>query len=202
MNKDLKNLGKQIQESFSGLLKEYLPKDFLEKVKQNKYLKIISVACGKFIEAECLFDYFFSYEKLIKLYGIELDEELLKSAKTRLLTDEKKELIFLKCEDASKPENYEEWIKGELFDLIIIRHPEITFNTDTFMKIFLNCKNFLSRNGYIFITTHHENEKRAVSFLLNSLGFHITVEAENSNAVSLEKGEDLVFADKFLLIAS
>ena len=132
MNTDPEKLGKQIQQSFSNLLKEHLPKTLLDKLKQNKTLKIISIACGKFIEAECLFDYFSPYEKLVKLYGLEIDEELLSSAKKRLLTDNKKDHIFLKSGDASKLENYEEWIKDGLFDLIIVRHPEITFNTDVF----------------------------------------------------------------------
>lgn len=202
MNIEYEKLGKEIQNSFLNLLKEYLPKNLLEKVKENKPVKIISIACGKFIEAECLFDYFSPYEKLIRLYGIEIDEELLSSAKNRLLKSDKKDQIFSKSGDASSPENYEEWIKDGLFDLIIVRHPEITFNTDVFMKIFSNCKNLLSKDGSIFVTTHHENEKIAIIFLFKILSFNVIVETENKNAASLKKGEDLVFADKFLLIGS
>ena len=202
MNLEYEKLGKEIQNSFSALLKEHLPENLLEKVKENKSLKIISIACGKFIEAECLFDYFSPFEKLIKLYGIEIDEELLNSAKKRFLEGDKKNLVFLKCNDASKIENYEEWISDGLFDLIIIRHPEITFNTDIFMKIFSNCTKLLNKEGRIFITTHHENEKRALSYFLKILKLNTLTDIENKNAASLKKGEDLVFADKFLLITS
>lgn len=200
MNTDLEQLGKQIRQSFSVLLKEYLPKNLSEKIKENKSVKIISIACGKFLEAECLFDYFSPHENLIRLYGIEIDKDLLDSAKKRLLSGDKKDLIFLKCDDATKFENYEEWIKDGLFDLIIVRHPEITFNTEAFMKIFANCKNLLLKDNCIFVTTHHENEKRAVNFLLKMQGFNILTESENKNAATSKKGEEVVFADKFLLI--
>ena len=202
MNTDHEKLGKQIQQSFSNLLKEYLPKNLLDKAKENKSVKIISIACGKFIEAECLSNYFNSHEISVKLYGIEIDEELLSSAKSRLLTDDKKDYIFLKSADASKPENYEEWVKDGLFDLIIVRHPEITFNTEIFMKIFSNSIKFLNKNGYLFITTHYENEKRALSYFFKILKLNTLVDIENKNAASLKKGEDLVFADKCLLIGS
>ena len=202
MNQDLENLGKQIQQSFLNLLKEYLPKNLLEKVKEKKTVKIISIACGKFIEAECLFNYFSPYEKWVKLYGIEIDEELLGSAKSRLLTGDKKDNIFLKSGDASSPENYKEWVKDGLFDLIIVRHPEITFNTAVFMKIFSNFDKLLDKDGYVFITTHYENEKRALKFLFNILKFNIIHEIENVNAASLKKGDEIVFADRFLLVAN
>ena len=184
------------------MLNEYFPKNLLEKVKLNKPLKIISIACGKFIEAECLFNYFSSNETLVKLYGIEIDEKLLNSSKERLLTSDKKDNIFLKTGDASKYENYEEWIKDGLFDLIIVRHPEITFNTDVFMKIFSNFNKLLDKNGYLFITTHYENEKTALSYLFKILKLNILADVENKTPASLKKGEDLVFADRFLLIGS
>jgi len=202
MNTELEKLGKQIQQSFSNLLKEHLPKNLLDKLKENKTVKIISIACGKFIEAECLLNYFSPYEKLVKLYGLEIDEELLSSAKNRLLTNDKKDHIFLKADDASKYGNYEEWIKDGLFDLIIVRHPEITFNTDIFMKIFSNFNKLLDKNGYLFITTHYENEKTALSYLFKILKLNILADVENKNPASLKKGEDLVFADRFLLIGS
>ncbi len=202
MSADLDKLGKQIQQSFSNLLENYLPKNLLEKVKENKTVKIISIACGKFIEAECLLNYFSPHEELVKLYGIEIDEELLSSAKNRLLTGDKKDNIFLKSGDASSPENYEEWVKDGLFDLIIVRHPEITFNTDVFMKIFSNFNKLLDKDGYVFITTHYENEKRALKLLFNILKFSTIHEIENVNAASLKKGDEVVFADRFLLVAN
>ncbi len=200
MNTDLEQLGKEIRQSFSALLKEHLPKNLLEKVKEKKTVKIISIACGRFIEAECLFDYFSPYEKFIKLYGIEIDKERLNFAEKRLLERDKKDFISLKCANALELTNYEEWIKDGLFDLFIVRHPEITFNTQVFMNIFSNCKNLLVRGGHILVTTHHENEKRAVTALFKMLNFNIVVEVENKKAASLKKGEELVFADKFLLI--
>ena len=202
MNTDHEKLGEQIQQSFSNLLKEHLPKNLLDKAKENKSVKIISIACGKFIEAECLLNYFNLHEISVKLYGIEIDEELLSSAKSRLLTDDKKDCIFLQSGDASKSENYEEWVKDGLFDLIIVRHPEITFNTEVFMKIFSNGIKILNKNGYLFITTHYENEKRALKFLFNVLKLRIICEIENVNAASLKKGDEVVFADKFLLVVS
>lgn len=201
MNTEYEKLGKEIQNSFSNLLKSYLPKHLLDKA-EKKTVKIISIACGKFIEAECLFDYFSPYEKLIKLYGIEIDEKLLDLAKNRFLVTDKKDNIFLKSGDATKFKNYEEWIKDGLFDLIIVRHPEITFNTDVFMKIFSNFNKLLDKDGYIFITTHYENEKRALKFLFNSLKLNIICEMENINAASLKKGDEIVFADRFLLVAN
>jgi chemotaxis methyl-accepting protein methylase len=202
MDIEYEKLGKEIQNSFSSLLKEHLPKNLLDKLKENKTVKIISIACGKFIEAECLLNYFSPYEKHLKLYGLEIDEELLNSAQSKLLTNDKKDHIFLKAGDASKYENYEEWIKDGLFDLIIVRHPEITFNTDVFMKIFSNFNKLLDNNGYLFITTHYENEKTALSYLLKILKLNILADVENKNPASLKKGEDLVFADRFLLIGS
>ena len=202
MTQDLEQLGKQIQQSFSVLLNEYLPKTFLEKVRKGETLKIISIACGKFIEAECLLEYSSPNEKLVKLYGIEIDDELLNSAKERLLTDKNKDHIFLKSGDASKLENYEDWITDGLFDLIIVRHPEITFNTDIFMKIFSNFNKLLDKEGHVFITTHYENEKRALKFLFNILKLNTIHEIENVSAASLKKGDETVFADRFLLVAS
>ena len=201
MNIEYEKLGDEIRKSFSALLKNYLPEHLLEKLKENKPVKIISIACGKFIEAECLLDYFSPYEKLLKLYGIEIDDELLNSAKERLLTHDKKDRIFLKSGDASKFENYEDWIKDGPFDLIIVRHPEITFNTDVFMKIFSNFNKLLDKEGHVLITTHYENEKRALSYFFKILKLNIIVDIENKNAVSLKKGEELVFADRFLLLA-
>ncbi len=202
MESENKTLGINIQKSFSVLLKDYLPKNLLDKTRANKPIKIISIACGKFIEAECLLDYFSPNEKQIKLYGIEIDEELLNDATNRLLKNNGRDHIFLKAGDASNLENYKDWIKDSLFDLIIVRHPEITFNTDVFMKIFSNFNNLLNKNGYLFITTHYEDEKRALSYLFKILKLNSLVDIENKNPVSLKKGEDLVFADRFLLISS
>ena len=201
MNIDYEKIGGEIQQSFSLLLNERFPRNLLDKAKENKTIKIISIACGKFIEAECLLNYFNLHEISVKLYGIEIDEELLSSAKSRLLTDDKKDCIFLQSGDASKSENYEEWVKDGLFDLIIVRHPEITFNTEVFMKIFSNGIKVLNKNGYLFITTHYENEKRALKFLFNILKLTTIHEIENVNAASLKKGDEIVFADRFLLVA-
>ena len=195
MNRDMEKLGEEIQSSFLTLLKTHLPNTLLEKVKNNKPLKIISIACGKFIEAECLYKYFSGYEKLIKLYGIEINKELCNSAKERL-----KGKAILKLADASVNENYTEWIQDGLFDLIIVRHPEITFNTEVFIKIFSNCQNLLNKDGYLLVTTHLDNEVRAVKPLLQLVKFNLITEAENQNAASQIKDGKPVFADKYLLL--
>ena len=58
-------LATDIQNSLLNLLKEHFPKSLLQKVKDNKQLKIISIACGRFREAKSLFDYFSSFEKAL-----------------------------------------------------------------------------------------------------------------------------------------
>ena len=201
MNVDYEKLGKEIKESFSALLKQHIPQDFCEKAKQRELTKIMSIACGKFTEAECLSGYF-SFCKNLKLYGIEIDEPLFNQAKERLLEKEGRKNIFLKKVDASEVDNYAEWLNDGLFNLIVLRHPEITFNTNVFMKIFAVCFGVLESGGLLLITTHLENEKKAVKYLLDMLGFKILAEIENANAASSEQDGKTVFADKFLFIAS
>lgn len=201
MQIDYEKLGTEIRASFSELLKQHVPSDFCEKAKQRELTKIISVACGKFIEAECLSEYF-SFCKNLKFYGIEINEPLLNQAKERLVVESGKKNVFLKIADASELDNYVEWINDGLFNLIVVRHPEITFNTNIFMKIFAVCFGLLEKGGLLLITTHLENEKKAVKYLLEMLGFKILVEIENTNAASSEQDGKTVYADKFLFIAT
>ena len=70
------------------------------------------------------------------------------------------------------------------------------------MKIFSNFDKLLDKDGYVFITTHYENEKRALKFLFNILKLNTIHEIENVSAASLKKGDETVFADRFLLVAS
>lgn len=194
-----KNLVTKIHESYSLLLENYLPKDLLEKAKQNK-VKILSVGCGKLREAKNLFEYFSTSSKNIKLYGIEIDEKIFNESTQDEFIKQKTDQIFLKSADASQFENYNEWISDGLFDLIIVRHPEITFNTDIFMNIFSICKDLLSDSGYMFITTHFQNEKDALKLLFNILKYNVLIEAENIHSPSIEIDGKSQYSDKFLLI--
>lgn len=198
MNND-KNLVNKIHESYSLLLESYLPKDLFEKSKQKK-IKILSVGCGKLREAKNLFEYFSSTLENIKLYGIEIDEKLFSELKQDDFVKQNPDRIFLKAGDASRIENYSEWISDGLFDLIIIRHPEITFNTDVFMNIFSICKDLLLDSGYMFITTHFQNEKDALKLLFNLLKYNVLIEVENIHSPSMEIDGKPQFSDKFLLI--
>lgn len=194
-----KNLINKIHESYSLLLENYLPKDLLEKVKQNK-IKILSIGCGKFRESKNLFEYFSANQGNIKLYGIEIDESLFNESKQDEFIKQKTDQIFLKLADASKTENYSEWLSDGLFDLIIVRHPEITFNTDIFMNIFSICKDLLSNSGYMFITTHFQNEKDALKLLFNILKYNVLIEVENIHSPSIEIDGKSQYSDKFLLV--
>ena len=192
-------LGIEIQNSFFNLLKEHFPKSLLQKAKEGNVIKIISIACGRFREAKSIFDYFSSFEKALELYGIEIDKEFLTFAENEL---KNKKQVYLKAADASLMESYKDW--GE-FDLIIVRHPEITFNTDIFIKIFANCKNILKKDGYLLITTHFENEKEAIIPLLKLLNFKLVSSVENKNAPiakTVKSDSEVSYADKFLLIAT
>lgn len=197
------NLVQDIQNSFLRLLSDYLPKDLLEKARSNKKIKILSICCGRFREAKSIFDYFLGHEEFIRLYGIDLSEELLELAKSDSFIKVRGNSIYLKKGDASKIESYQDWLKDGLFDLVIIRHPEITFNTDTFIKTFSLCDDLLTRNSYLIATTHFENEKESLKLLLKLLKFNILVEVENKLAPSVKKeGEKPSFADRFLIVVS
>ena len=191
-----------IQKSFLNLLNEHLPNDLIETIKKNKSLKILSIGCGRLREAKCLFEYFNDCNNYLKLYGIDLDNEMLELTKCDSEITKRKNSIYLKLANASNKESYEEWLKDGAFDLIILRHPEITFNTDPFIKIFSLCPGLLTKHGYLFITTHFENEKESVKLLLKLLKFNLLVETENKNPASFKKAEELIFADKFVLVAS
>lgn len=194
-----KNLVNKIHESYSLLLENYLPKDLLEKAKQNK-IKILSVGCGKFREAKNLFEYFSSSSGNIKLYGIEIDEKIFNESTQDEFIKQKPDQIFLKFADASKIENYSEWISDGLFDLIIVRHPEITFNTDIFMNIFSICRDLLLSSGYMFITTHFQNEKDILKLLFSILKYNVLIEEENIHSPSIEIDGKSQYSDKFLLV--
>jgi len=86
--------------------------------------------------------------------------------------------------------------------LIIVRHPEITFNTDPFIKIFSLCVNLLNKKGYLFATTHFENEKEMLKLLLKLCNFNVFVEAKNQLSPSMEINGKIRYADKYLLIAN
>lgn len=199
-NIDSENLVKQIQKSFLTLLNEYLPKDLKQKAKEQKPVKILSIGCGRFREAKCLLDYFHPNENMICLFGIEISQELLDAAKDD--PDIKNKNIVLKIGDASVQENYKEWVNDSLFDLIIVRHPEITFNTDIFIKIFSLVPGLLLENGFFLVTTHYENEKESVKSLLKLLKYNLLTEIENKNPASAKKEKELLFADRFLIIAA
>lgn len=195
MNLENETLVKDIQNSFLDLLNDHLPKDLSNKDE----VKVISICCGRFREAKCLFD-FFSPNK-IKLHGIDNDEELLELAKEEEVIKNNRDSVFLKLADASNTENYKEWLKDNLFDLVIVRHPEITFNAEVFVKIFSLCRNLLTDQGYLFVTTHFEIEKEALKLLLKLNKFNLVVDIENKQSPTFKvKGEDRFF-DKFLLVA-
>ena len=207
MNIENGTLIPDIQKSFLNLLNDYLPKLLLEKVKAGEIAKILSIGCGRFREAKSLFDYFSLEGKvtgpcLLKLYGIEIDDELFKLAKCDPYLNEKKDLISLMKADASKFESYKEWISNGLFDLIIVRHPEITFKTDIFIEIFSHCASLLDNNGYLMVTTHFENEKEMLKLLLKLYKFNVSIEKENQGSPSIEVRGESRYSDKFLLIAS
>ena len=194
MDQDNETLVKNIQKSFLNLLNEHLPSKFLEKLKEKNKIKILSIGCGRFREAKPIFEYFRDFQDKLNLYGIDTNSELLKLAK--------QEKAILKHADASIQENFADWIIDGLFNLIIVRHPEITFNTDAFIKIFTNCLSMLEKDGYLLITTHFENEKESIKLLLKLLKYNLLTEIENANPPSIKRNSEVLFADKFLLIAS
>ena len=100
-----------IQQSFLNLLKNYLPKDLIEIVKKNKSLKILSIGCGRLREAKCLFEYFSDCESSIRLFGIDLDSEMLALAKIDPEIIKRKDFVYLKHANASSQENYDELLK-------------------------------------------------------------------------------------------
>lgn len=193
---------KNVQESFLQLLNNFLPKNLLQIAKQKDKIKIISIGCGRFREAKSIFDYFQGFEDKLNLFGIEMDNKLLELAKEEEIVKTNKSSVFLKLADASNFENYGEWIKNGRFDLIIVRHPEITFNTDVFIKVFSCCVNLLEKKGYLLITTHFENEKEALKLLLKLYKFNLLAEAENPKSPSMQKNGEILYADKFLLLVS
>ncbi len=201
MDTNNKTLIDEINKSYSSLIENYFPKELLEKAKTKK-IKILSVGCGKFREAKNLFEYFSSHEKNLKLCGIEIDENLINSAKDDEFIKSKTEQISFKCADASNIENYKEWISDGLFDLIIVRHPEITFNTEIFMRIFSICGELLLDGGKIFITNHFENEKESLKLLFKLINYKIVIEEENEKSPSIEIDGKKQYSDKFLLIVS
>lgn len=188
-----KTLVKDIQKSFLNLLNNSLPKNFSGKPN----LKILSICCGRFREAKSIFDCF----NKPRLYGIDNNEKLLSLAREEPILKEKKDQVSLKLADATKIENYKEWLSDGPFDLVIIRHPEITFNTKVFLDIFNLCDKLLSKDGYLLITTHFENEKEAIKLALKLLRFNVITEVENNNAPSIQVKGEKRFVDRFLLIA-
>ena len=202
LNQENEKLVADIQKSFLSLLKEHLPKNLLNKVKDKQTIKILSIGCGRFREAKCLFEYFSGYENQIKLYGIEIQKDLLDLANQDPIIKEKSDSIFLKLDDATLPENYQEWLSNGKFDLLIVRHPEITFNTDIFIKIFSTCTNLLKKEGYILTTTHFENEKEAFIMLLKLVKFKLLTCVENKNSPVVKKANETLYSDRFLLISS
>lgn len=202
MDQDNETLVKNIQKSFFELLNNHLPKQFLENIKENSQIKILSIGCGRLRESKSIFDYFGVNSKNIKMYGIDLDKENLKLAEDELTIRNHKNQFILKLADASNIENYKDWLKDGLFDLVIIRHPEITFNTDVFIKIFSICTSLIKKDGYVLITTHFENEKDALLPLLKLLKFNLVLCTQNSMAPCVVKDDKTLYADKFLLIAN
>ena len=203
MESDNETLVKDIQNSFLNLLNDHLPKNVLEKAKDRNIVKVMSICCGRFREAKSIFDYFSDYKDSIKVYGIEIDKNLLDLAKNERIIKENEKSVCLKLGDASSIESYKDWLEDGLFDLVIVRHPEITFNTDVFVKIFsLSYKNLLAKNSYLIITTHFENEKETLKLLLKALKLNVLVDIENDLAPCIKEEEKNSYADRFLLIAS
>lgn len=201
MNFENQILAKDIQKSFLSLLNDYLPKDILDKARSGQTVKILSIACGRFREAKSICDYFSGHEKFIRLYGIEIDKELINLAKEEPVVKENKNIVFLKHADASNINSYNEWFSDGQFDLIIIRHPEITFNTNIFIKIFSLCAELLKDEGYLIVTTHFENEKEMLKLLFQLNKLKVFIEKENLLSPSTEIKGETRYADKFLLIA-
>ena len=202
MNPENETYAINVQKHFLQLLNDHLPKDLLGKSKENKTVKILSIGCGRFREAKSIFDYFQGCEDTLNLFGIETDKERLDLAKEEEIIKKNKNTVSLKLADASNFENYADWLNNGRFDLIIIRHPEITFNTDVFIKIFSCCVNLLEKNSHLLITTHFGNEKEALKLLLKLYKFNLLAETENPKSPYMQKGEETLYADRFLLLAS
>ena len=197
-----KNLADEIQRSFLNLLKDNFPQDLLEKTKSNQTVKILSIGCGRFREAKSLFDYFHPHEENLRLFGIEINNEMFSLLVKDEFIKSKKDFICLKSADATNLSSYMDWIKDSKFDLIIFRHPEVTFNTNIVIKIFSMCPMLLSQKGYLLLTTHFHNEKEALIQLLKLYKFKILTDKENEKPSSFKKEGETMFADRFLLIAS
>lgn len=202
MNIENETLVKNIQESFLGLLNDFLPRDLLEKTKSNQTVKILSIGCGRFREAKSIFDYFHNHEKNLRLFGIEINKEMFSLLQQDEFIKSKKGVIFLQNADATNLSGYIDWIKDSKFDLIILRHPEVTFNTDIVIKIFSICPMLLLQEGYFLFTTHFQDEKEALKQLLKLYKFKILIDKENEKPPSFKKEGETIFADRFLMIAS
>lgn len=194
-------LAQDIQKSFLGILNDYLPKDLKKRTEENQLVKILSIACGRFREAKSLFDYFLPDKDQIKLYGIEIDSKLFQLAKSDCFIAKNQNLISLKNGDATTLQNYKEWLTDGLFDVVIVRHPEITFNTQIFTKIFSICPNLVKVNGYLLITTHFESEKEMLKAIVKQHGFNILVEEINKQSPAINIDGKTRYADRFLLVA-
>lgn len=202
MNTENDILVSKIQLSFLNLLRDYLPKDLLDKASNSKTFRILSICCGRFREAKPIFEYFSKFKDKLKLYCIDLDASFIDLASNEPIIKENKNSVYLRTGDASLIENYEDWLKDGLFDLVIVRHPEITFNTDIFIKIFSLCPQLINKNGLLLITTHFENEKESLQILLKLINFKLLTSIENKNAPVIKKNNDTCYVDRFLLLSS
>lgn len=202
MTVDYEKLAKDIQSSFLSLLKSQLPSVYLEKVRNGKKIKILSLCCGRFRESKSIYDYFAGFENFIKLYGIDSDKNLLELAETEPSIIKNRRNVELMLGDASKFDSYKPWMRDGGFDLIIYRHSEVLINREAFLQVISRSTMLFNSGAYLLTTTHYKEEKDELKLVLHSLKFKILKDIENPNPANAEKDGMVHYADRFLLLAS
>lgn len=170
-------------EYFEKALEHYLP---LLEIDSEKVSRVASVGCGYFLEAQALKNVFNRAE----IVGIDRNREALESiTRHRVIPGD----VEVKVMDLRESEDL---ISEKLYDIIIVRNPDIRLR-DNWLQIFKKCRNNLCSQGILFVTTPTEFESERVREVMR--GFEIKIAEENKRVIP--KTAKTAFRDNYVVVA-
>lgn len=171
-----------VEENYRGILEKYIP---LLGINPKDELKVVSVACGRCLEAKDLSDYFVG-----EFNGIDIQENEIKSAKAQ-----ETNVNFL-CGDA----RYLEDIFSEV-DLCLFRH-SVSFGKD-WLDIYHSAHNILKPDGHFLVTSYSEQDDINSINMLDHVGVNILFHEKNlETPYVFARGSMLEFAADYYVIGA
>jgi hypothetical protein len=139
----------RVVEDFSGILRNLYASEQLLKKEPS----VLTIACGFGWDIEAYLKFF--GQDLTRVVAVELDTDCIEAAKQDYKNEKRVTLL-----NRSATEDY---AAGQTFSLVVIRHPEVCRETETWRRITIRGLSYLEPGGVFLMTFFTGREKREAS---------------------------------------